>query len=61
LKSQLRQTIEQHFAKEKKLKDKGIKVLSLFFIDHVKSYRHYDDDGYRQKGKLAAWFRSGHL
>ena len=30
LKSQLRQTIEQHFAKEKKLKDKGIKVLSLF-------------------------------
>lgn len=56
LKSQLRQTIEQHFAKEKKLKGKGIKVLSLFFIDHVKSYRHYDDDGIRQKGKLAAWF-----
>jgi len=56
LKSQLRQTIEQHFAKEKKLKGKGIKVLSLFFIDHVKSYRNYDDDGIRQKGKLAAWF-----
>ncbi|HHT9146652.1 MAG TPA: restriction endonuclease [Candidatus Wunengus sp. YC61] len=56
LKSQLRQTIEQHFAKEKKLKDKGIKVLSLFFIDHVKSYRTYNDDGNRQKGKLAAWF-----
>ncbi|MDA8091815.1 MAG: DEAD/DEAH box helicase family protein [Nitrospiraceae bacterium] len=56
LKSQLRQTIEQHFAKEKKLKGKGIKVLSLFFIDHVKSYRHYDDEGIRQKGKLAVWF-----
>lgn len=56
LKSQLCQTIEQHFAKEKKFKDKGIKVLSLFFIDHVKSYRYYDDNGDRQKGKLAAWF-----
>lgn len=56
LKSQLRQTIEQHFAKEKKLKDKGIKVLTLFFIDHVKSYRHYDESGNRQKGKLAKWF-----
>lgn len=56
LKSQIRQTIEQHFAKEKKLKGKGIKVLSLFFIDHVKSYRTYDEDGNRQKGKLALWF-----
>jgi type III restriction enzyme len=56
MKSQLRQTIEQHFAKEKKLKDKGIKVLSLFFVDHVKSYRLFDENGQRQKGKLAVWF-----
>ncbi|MBF0556592.1 MAG: DEAD/DEAH box helicase family protein, partial [Nitrospirae bacterium] len=56
LKSQLRQTIGQHFEKEKQLKGKGIKVLSLFFIDHVKSYRHYDDEGNRHKGKLAQWF-----
>jgi len=56
LKSQLKQTIEQHFAKEKKLRDRGIKVLSLFFIDHVKNYRIYDDEGFRQKGKLAQWF-----
>ena len=56
LKSQLRQTIEQHFAKEKRLQGKGIKVLSLFFIDHVKNYRAYDEDGNRQKGKLALWF-----
>ncbi|WP_420264065.1 DEAD/DEAH box helicase family protein [Candidatus Magnetominusculus dajiuhuensis] len=56
LKSQLRQTIEQHFEKEKILKGKGIKVLSLFFIDHVKSYRYYDDEGNRHKGKLALWF-----
>jgi len=56
MKSQLRQTIERHFAKEKLMKDKGIKVLSLFFIDHVKSYRQYDENGNRQKGKLAQWF-----
>ncbi len=56
LKSQLRQTIEQHFAKEKKFKNKNIKVLSLFFVDHVKSYRSYDENGNREKGKLAIWF-----
>ena len=56
LKSQLRQTIEQHFAKEKMLQGKGIKVLSLFFIDQVKNYRTYDEEGNRQQGKLARWF-----
>ncbi|MFC1865127.1 DEAD/DEAH box helicase family protein [Chloroflexota bacterium] len=56
LKAQLRQTVEEHFKKEKKLKDKGIKVLSLFFIDRVANYRWYDDEGKPQKGKLAEWF-----
>lgn len=56
MRSQIRQTIEQHFAKEKKLQARGIKVLSLFFIDHVASYRSYDDEGRPQKGKLAEWF-----
>lgn len=56
LKAQLRQTVEEHFKKEKRLKDKGIKVLSLFFIDRVANYRWYDDEGNPQKGKLAEWF-----
>lgn len=56
MKSQIQQTIEAHFAKEKKLRNKGVKVLSLFFIDHVKSYRSYDDNGNPQKGKIAEWF-----
>lgn len=56
IKNQLRQTIEQHFVKEKKLKGTGIKVLSLFFIDHVKDYRKFDEQGNREKGKLAIWF-----
>jgi len=56
VKTQLRQTVEEHFKKEKKLKDKGIKVLSLFFIDRVANYRWYDDEGNPQKGELAEWF-----
>lgn len=60
MKSQIEQTVEAHFAKEKKLKSKGIKVLSLFFIDHVKSYRSYDDEGNQQKEKLAVWFEEAY-
>ena len=54
--SQIRQTIEQHLEKEKRFKDKGIKVLSLIFIDKVANYRSYNDSGEAQKGKLAEWF-----
>lgn len=60
IKSQIEQTIEAHFAKERKLRTQGIKVLSLFFIDHVKSYRLYDDDGNPQKGKIAQWFEAAY-
>ena len=42
---QIRETIRSHFAKEKELFSKGIKVLSLFFIDEVAKYRKYDQDG----------------
>lgn len=56
MKVQLRKTIEEHFLKERKFKDKGIKVLSLFFIDRVANYRSYDTDGNPVKGKFALWF-----
>ncbi len=49
-------TVEEHLKKEKNYKDKGIKVLSLFFIDKVKNYREYDPDGTPVKGKFARWF-----
>ena len=42
---QIRETIRSHFEKEKELYNKGIKTLSLFFIDKVENYRNYDDDG----------------
>lgn len=56
MKYQLEQTIEEHLKKELKLKPKGIKVLSLFFIDKVANYREYDDEGNPLKGKFAKWF-----
>ncbi|MDZ4204255.1 MAG: DEAD/DEAH box helicase family protein [Bacteroidales bacterium] len=49
-------TVEEHLKKEKNYKDKGIKVLSLFFIDKVKNYREYDTNGTPVKGKFAQWF-----
>ncbi len=52
----IKKTIEEHIRKEKIYKDKGIKVLSLLFIDKVKNYREYDADGSPVKGKFALWF-----
>ena len=37
--AQIRRTIEAHFEKELRYYDKGIKVLSLFFVDEVGKYR----------------------
>lgn len=52
---QIRETIESHFEKEKTYFKKGIKVLSLFFIDEVANYRIYDSDGYHN-GEYAKIF-----
>jgi type III restriction enzyme len=41
--SQIRYTLEEHFRKQARLRRVGIKVLSLFFIDRVDSYR--DENG----------------
>ena len=53
---QIRKTIEEHLDKEMRLRHRGIKVLSLFFIDRVANYRWYDEDGNPQKGKFALMF-----
>ncbi|NCD08759.1 MAG: type III restriction endonuclease subunit R [Negativicutes bacterium] len=53
---QIRKTIEEHLNKELILNPKGIKVLSLFFIDRVANYRIYDADGKAQKGIYAKLF-----
>ncbi len=40
--TQIRYTIEEHFQKQKRLKDANLKVLSLFFIDKVDNYAGKD-------------------
>ncbi len=42
---QIREAVKAHFEKEQRLFSKGIKVLSLFFIDEVAKYRQYTPDG----------------
>lgn len=56
MKAQIWETLERHLQKELKMKDKGVKVLSLFFIDRVANYRTYAEDGTPQKGRIAQWF-----
>ena len=53
---QIEKTIRKHLDKELQLRGKGIKVLSLFFIDKVANYRGYDSDGKPIKGKYAELF-----
>ena len=50
-KAQIRQTIISHFEKERILHERGIKVLSLFFIDEVAKYKVYDDSNVAQNGE----------
>lgn len=52
----IRRTIKEHLDKELRLRPRGIKVLSLFFIDRVERYRQYDADGNAVKGEYAEIF-----
>ena len=53
---QIRETIRSHFEKEEELFERGIKVLSLFFIDEVAKYRRYDENGEEVNGVYADMF-----
>ena len=52
----IRRTIQSHLEKELILNPKGIKVLSLFFIDKVSNYRSYSEEGIEIKGLYAEIF-----
>ncbi|CAN5586135.1 DEAD/DEAH box helicase family protein [soil metagenome] len=52
----IKRTITEHLDKELRLRPRGIKVLSLFFIDVVDKYRQYDDKGNALKGLYAKIF-----
>ena len=55
-KVQIRETIKSHFEKERQLFKRGIKCLSLFFIDEVVKYKSYDDEGKEVKGVFQSIF-----
>lgn len=58
---QIRETIKAHFAKERELFKKGIKCLSLFFIDEVAKYRKYDAEGNPVKGVFQQIFEEEYM
>ncbi len=53
---QIRETIKSHFEKERELFRRGIKTLSLFFIDEVANYKSYDEHGEVVHGPLWQMF-----
>lgn len=58
---QIRETIRSHFEKEKELYKRGIKTLSLFFIDKVEKYRKYDAGGNEVNSEYGQMFEEEYL
>ena len=58
---QIRETIKSHFEKEEELFNRGIKVLSLFFIDEVAKYRQYNEDGEEINGLYGKIFEEEYV
>ena len=53
---QIRETILSHLDRERAIFGRGVKVLSLFFIDEVAKYRAYDAHGSAAPGDYARMF-----
>jgi len=58
---QIRETVKSHFEKERSLFKKGIKTLSLFFIDEVANYKSYDENNEEVKGPLWKMFEEEYI
>lgn len=55
-KEMIRETIKEHFRKESQLRSRGIKVLSLFFVDKVASYLGDGTNNDTANGDFVKWF-----
>lgn len=55
-KEMIRETVREHLRKETMLRDKGIKVLSLFFVDKVASYLGDGTNNSDANGNFVRWF-----
>lgn len=58
---QIREAIKSHFERERELYNRGIKVLSLFFIDEVAKYRQYDEEGNQVNGIYGKIFEEEYM
>ena len=58
---QIRETIKSHFEKEHQLFKRGIKCLSLFFIDEVANYKSYNEEGEEVKGRFWEIFEEEYM
>jgi len=56
--AQIKHTVKRHLEKELLVRARGIKVLSLFFVDRVANYRDDDRAGQPVKGKFALAFEA---
>jgi type III restriction enzyme len=56
--AQIKHTVKKHLETDLRLRQRGVKVLSLFFIDRVSNYRDYDEAGQPVKGKFALEFEA---
>lgn len=54
--AQIKHTIRRHLDKELDVRERGVKVLSLLFVDRVANYRDYDAAGQPVGGKFAEVF-----
>lgn len=55
-KEMIRETVREHLRKESMLRAKGIKVLSLFFVDKVASYLGDGTNNDEASGDFVQWF-----
>jgi type III restriction enzyme len=55
---QIKHTVKKHLDKDLQVRARGLKVLSLFFIDRVANYRDYGPDGQPMKGQFAVAFEA---
>lgn len=60
IRSQIRATIERHLDREMRFLERGIKILSLFFLDTVSNYRVYTAAG-KEHGPYAKIFEEEYL
>ena len=60
VRAQIRATIERHLDREMRFLERGIKILSLFFLDTVSNYRVYTEKG-PENGPYAKIFEEEYL